>query len=139
MRAVEVIVQVDAPVARIWEVLADFGGFLNWAGGPDDTIRAEGNGIGMIRHLSMGVGEIAEKLTELDADQMILGYELVYGEPIGMKEYRAQVQVKSVGDKCELYWLGAFQPVDPSSEDQVAETLDATYRGMSKTLAEYVQ
>lgn len=139
MRAVEVIVQVDAPVDRIWEVLADFGGFLKWAGGPDDTIGMEGDGIGMIRHLSMGVGEIAEKLTELDTDQKILGYELEYGEPIGMKEYRAQVQVKSVGDKCELYWLGAFQPVDPRAEDQVADTLDATYRGMSQTLAEYVR
>ena len=130
--------QVDAPVPKIWSVLADFAGFLEWAGGPGDTIRIEGEGVGMIRHLSTSVGEIAEKMTELDSEQLILAYELVYGEPIGMKKYRAQVQVKSTGEKCELHWLGAFEPADPLAEDSVAKTLNATYQGMSQLLAAHV-
>ncbi len=138
MRAVEVIVRVQAPASRIWDALADFGGFLAWAGGPDDSIRVEGDGIGMIRHLSMSVGDIAERLTELDSEEMILAYELVYGEPIGMKNYRAQVQVKAEGEQCELYWLGAFEPENPAMEDQVADTLTATYQGMSQSLVDFV-
>lgn len=138
MRAVEVILKVQAPADRIWTVLADFGGFLEWAGGPDDTIRLEGDGIGMVRHLNMTVGEVGERLTELDAEQQILAYELVHGTPIGMKAYRAQVQVKAEGEECELYWLGAFEPVDPAAEDEVADTLASTYQGMSQTLAKFV-
>jgi len=139
MREVDVTFEAAASAEKLWAVLADFPGFLNWAGGGQGEIRVEGDGIGMIRHLSMAVGEIAERLVKLDDDEMQIGYELVYGEPIGMKVYRALVQVVSAtDDTSQVIWHGEFEAADSSAEDQVAATLEATFLGMSQALVAYV-
>ncbi len=139
MREVDVTFEAAASAEKLWAVLADFPGFLNWAGGGQGEIRVEGDGIGMIRHLSMAVGEIAERLVKLDDDEMQIGYELVYGEPIGMKVYRALVQVVSAtDDTSQVIWHGEFEAADSSAEDQVAATLEATFQGMSQALVAYV-
>lgn len=139
MREVDVTFEAAASAEKLWAVLADFPGFLNWAGGGQGEIRLEGDGIGMIRHLSMAVGEIAERLVKLDDDEMQIGYELVYGEPIGMKVYRALVQIVSVSDDTsQVIWHGEFEAADSSAEDQVAATLEATFQGMTQALVAYV-
>lgn len=139
MRLVDVTFEAGAPADKLWMVLADFPGFLNWAGGGQGEIRVEGDGIGMIRHLSMTVGEIAEKLVKLDDEEMLIGYELVNGEPIGMKVYRALVQVvKLSDDTSQVKWHGEFEAVDSTAEDQVAATLEATFQGMTQALVAYV-
>ena len=136
MKTVEVNVSNAAPAESVWSVLSDFAGFLDWAG--EGQIRIEGEGIGMIRHLKMGVGEIAEKLTVLDQGNRRLGYELVYGEPIGMKVYSALVTVEPAADNtCKLNWHGQFETAAPGSEAHVAEALEAAYRGMSQALETY--
>ncbi|MBT4162615.1 MAG: SRPBCC family protein [Gammaproteobacteria bacterium] len=140
MKIVEVKTSNAAPAEKVWSVLADFGGFLNWAGGGQGEIRIEGDGIGMIRHLKMGVGEIGEKLTVLDQGERQLGYEIVYGDPIGMKTYSALVTVSPVSDgTSELSWRGQFEPVMPGSEDQVAEALEAAFVAMNQALESHVQ
>ena len=138
MKEVNVTVSADAPGEKVWEVLADFGGFLNWAGGGAGEITLEGEGIGMVRHLKMSVGEIAERLILLDPIKRMLGYQLVYGEPLGMKQYKAVVQVVDAGPVCEIIWKGEFDTGDPDSEGQVGDTLSSTYEGMTQALVAYL-
>jgi hypothetical protein len=139
MREVNVQYPAGAPADAVWEILSNFGAFLNWAGGGEGEIRIEGEGLGMIRHLDIAVGKIAERLVEIDPTSRSIGYSLVYGEPIGMKEYNALVQVVEVdAGNCELRWHGQFEPVDPEAEDEVAETLAAAFGGMTQALAAHV-
>lgn len=138
MNEINVAVPVSAPGEKVWEVLADFAGFLKWAGGGEGEITIEGEGMGMVRHLKMSGDEIAEKLTELDPEKKILGYQLVYGKPIGMNEYKALVQVVDVGSVCEIHWKGAFEAVDPAQESQVGDALCAAYEGMTGALVAYL-
>ncbi|MBT5789103.1 MAG: hypothetical protein HOI11_01405 [Gammaproteobacteria bacterium] len=42
MTEVNLTVSVDAPAEKVWDVLADFSGFLNWAGGGAGEINIEG-------------------------------------------------------------------------------------------------
>jgi hypothetical protein len=139
MREVNVIYPANAPADEVWKILSDFGAFLDWAGGGEGEIRIEGEGLGMIRHLDIAVGKIAERLVEIDPTTRSIAYSLVYGEPIGMKEYHALVQVAEVdADNCELRWHGQFEPVDPAAEDEVAQTLADTFGGMTQALANHV-
>lgn len=138
MKNVNLTVAADAPAEKVWEVLADFSGFLNWAGGGAGEITIEGEGIGMVRHLKMSGDEIAEKLILLDPIKRMLGYELVYGEPLGMKQYKAIVQVVADGTVCEIIWKGEFDTGDLNSEEQAADALSAAYEGMTGALVSYL-
>lgn len=138
MTEVNLTVSVDAPAEKVWDVLADFSGFLNWAGGGAGEITIEGEGIGMVRHLKMSGDELAERLTLLDPVNRRFGYDLVYGEPLGMKQYKAIIQVVDVGSVCEIVWKGEFDTGDPSSEDQAGVALSAAYEGMTAALVSYL-
>ena len=59
MNQVEISVGIAVDASRAWEVLADFGAFLDWAGGGQGEIRIEGEGIGMTRHLELPRAVIA--------------------------------------------------------------------------------
>jgi hypothetical protein len=143
MQEINLTMSADAPPEKVWEVLADFGGFLNWAGGGAGEITIEGEGIGMVRHLKMSGNEIAERLILLDPVKRMLGYELVYGEPLGMKQYKAIVQVVDGGAVdgdavCEIIWKGEFDTGDPTSDDQTGDSLSAAYEGMTGALVSYL-
>ena len=139
MKEVNVTVRAAVPGEKAWELLADFAGFLKWAGGGTGEITIEGEGIGMIRHLKMEVGELAERLTVLDPVDRKLGYQLVYGEPLGMKQYNALVQVVDAGSGCDLIWQGELDAGDPDLEDQVGDSLAAAYEGMTGALVSYLE
>ena len=125
MKQVNLILSTDVSAEKVWALLADFSGFLNWAGGGAGEISIEGEGIGMVRHLKMSGGELAERLTLLDPDNKRLGYDLVYGEPLGMKKYKAIVQVVDTGSGCDIIWKGVFDTEDPGSQDQTGAALSA--------------
>ncbi|MBT3624695.1 MAG: SRPBCC family protein [Gammaproteobacteria bacterium] len=138
MKQVNLILSTDVSAEKVWALLADFSGFLNWAGGGAGEISIEGEGIGMVRHLKMSGGELAERLTLLDPDNKRLGYDLVYGEPLGMKKYKAIVQVVDTGSGCDIIWKGVFDTEDPGSQDQTGAALSAAYEGMTGALVAYL-
>jgi hypothetical protein len=129
---------LDVPADKAWSVLSDFGGFLKWAG--EGTIKTEGEGEGMVRHLEMpGFGKISEKASVIDGGSRTLVYELVGGNPIGMSEYRCTVKVEEAGEgKCKLSWKGEFDG-DNAILNSMGPGLQAAYAGMSQGLAAYVQ
>ena len=138
MKEVNLRLSVNVSGGKIWEVLADFRGFLKWAGGETDQITIEGDGVGMIRHLKMSGSELGERLTILEPSKKILGYELVYGEPLGMKQYSAIVQVVDLMPTSEIVWKGKFDTGYPESEDEVGVALTAAYEGMTSALVSYL-
>ena len=125
MKEVNLSLSTDVGAEKVWALLADFSGFLNWAGGGAGEISIEGEGIGMVRHLKMSGSELAERLTLLDPDNKRLGYDLVYGEPLGMTHYRAVVQVVGTDSGCDIIWKGVFDTDDPGSQDQTGAALSA--------------
>ena len=140
MQTIELKLLADVSADKIWTTLADFGGFLNWAGDGSGSIQIEGEGVGMIRHLEMAAGKIAERLTTLDPNNHQIGYEIVYGQPIGMKTYQALVTVTSTGEgTCSINWRGRFSPVVAGTEKQVGETLRTTFHHMNQALVAYAQ
>ena len=122
MREVNVSLKLNVPATAAWAVLSDFAGFLEWAGGGEGEIRVEGHGVGMIRHLRIAVGELGERLLQVDDTNRTMGYGLAYGEPLGMQEYRALVQViEQDSERCELRWHGMFEGVPGSDEDAIMD------------------
>lgn len=137
MTVVDVTFSAAAPVDSMWAVLADFGAFLDWAG--EGEIRVEGEGIGMIRHLDMGGAQLAERLLLLDHDKRQISYDIVSGEPIGMKTYCAVVEIRETGDGVsEIQFHGEFDVVEAGTEDQVSASLTAAFEGMTTALVAYV-
>jgi hypothetical protein len=140
MREVNVALPIDVAVDTAWAVLSDFPGFLDWASGGKGEIRIEGHGVGMIRHLKLPIGEIGERLLELDDENRTLGYALAYGEPLGMKEYQALVQVKESEDgSVAILWHGMFEARPGQDEDELAKLLAASYESMTTALVAYIR
>jgi len=124
-----------------WCALADFGNFLSWATGGIGSVRIEGEGVGMVRHLDIpGIGKMAERMDRCDMQSQSLGYTLVYGNPAGMEVYSATVQVVHAGEgKCSLKWHGEFQPTEGQSEQEVVTALGDSYDAMAQGLETYLK
>jgi hypothetical protein len=139
METVSVTAQTPAQAARVWAILADFGAFLDWAyRGSGGSIKVEGDGIGMVRHLDLGGSKVAERLDRLDREDRTLSYSLAYGEPLGMTEYRAHVRVEEQEEgRCILHWIGEFTTGDPEKTAEIIATLEGVYDAFSKALAVY--
>lgn len=138
MGEVNVVCPVDVRPDAVWNVLSDFAGFLNWAG--EGEIRIEGHGVGMIRHLRMAIGEMGERLIELDEQRHAISYALAYGQPLGMQEYLVLVQVFAGAEQgAEIHWHGQFEPMPDADEAQIAVQLTAVYESMSAALSAYIR
>ena len=138
MVTVKVEQDLPVPADRVWTVLADFAGFLNWTGtDPARTIEITGGpGVGMTRHLNLpGIGQMAERLDTLDHGTRTQVYTLVAGQPIGMVQYKGMVVVSDRPGGCRLNWTGEFEAVPGADPDAVARMLEGSYTGMSQALA----
>lgn len=132
---------LDISASAAWDVLYDFGGFLNWGTGGQGTIELEGEGVGMIRKMDIpGAGHIEEKLVRREPESRTLSYQLVGGQPIGMAEYLCVVRLIENGDgSCHIDWHGEFTAADDQDEAEVADSLKGSYVGMSKNIAKYAK
>tara|TARA_B100001758_G_scaffold229749_1_gene224873 strand:+ start:340 stop:744 length:405 start_codon:yes stop_codon:yes gene_type:complete len=125
--------------SEAWSILSNFSGFMEWAGIDQGKIRVEGEGIGMIRHLATPIGEIGERLTYLDYEAQQIGYEIAYGEPIGMQSYQALITVISEDhSSCTIDWSGQCIPVDPEAVEEVTAALSGSYQNMHQSLERYI-
>ncbi len=119
-----------------WGILADFGNFLAWATGGAGTVRLEGEGVGMIRHLDIpGLGRVSERLDRLDHASRTLAYSMVSEAMAGMARYSATVQVTPDGaGQCCLRWRGDFEPLPGIDSEEVGNSLAGSYTLMSQGL-----
>ncbi len=134
-------VEMNAPAAKAWDAIADFGGILKWAPVDDTaTIECEGEGVGMVRVLYFpGIGTAREVLDVLDHNTMTLVLTITEGLPFGASEYRATISVEALGDdRCACTWRGDFTVPEGVSEDEVKASFEGAYVGMFGGLAGYI-
>ena len=135
-------VAFNAPANKVWETLADFGGILKWApAGEGAEITNEGDGIGMIRHLTLPpYGTAGERLDALDNNAMVLVLTMAYNPPMGASRYQARISVKSTGDdSCTSSWEGFFDVPEGVDEAEAEENFRTAYGAMYDGLKGYVE
>lgn|GEM_PF-1069460 len=121
----------DAPSPRVWALLTDWGGIVNWM--PDGYIRSlrlEGRGRGAVRHLvTLRGAAVSERLDEMDEQRGLLTLSIVEPMPWGMSTYSAQARLaETEPGRCKLTWRGTFEMADSkTSPDELAVLLQKSY------------
>ena len=108
MAEAKVVKDVAASAQDVWTQLSDFAGIK--PGGPIEAVTYEGEGVGMIRNLSMGGGMVVERLENHDADNLTFTYAIINDDsPLPFANYSATVTITDKGDgTCTVDWTGTF-------------------------------
>ena len=126
----KVVKEIDAPGADVFGVLCVFDGIK--AGGPVEAVSYEGEGVGMVRNLTMAAGEVIERLDLLDEDSLTMTYSIINDDsPLPFSNYSATVKISDNGDgSCTVDWTGTF---DPKGDSEAAiNTATGIYAGAIK-------
>ena len=126
----KVVKEIDAPGADVFGVLCVFDGIK--AGGPVEAVSYEGEGVGMVRNLTMAAGEVIERLDLLDEDSLTMTYSIINDDsPLPFSNYSATVKINDNGDgSCTVDWTGTF---DPKGDSEAAiNTATGIYAGAIK-------
>ena len=125
-----VVKQVNAPAADVWAQLSDFAGIK--PGGPIEAVSYEGEGVGMIRKITMGGGQVVERLDVHDADKLTFTYAIINEDsPLPFSNYSATVQIDDHGDgSCTVNWTGTFDA--KGDEEAAIKTATGIYAGAIK-------
>ena len=126
----KVVKDIAASGADVFEVLCVFDGLK--PGGPIEAVRYEGEGVGMMRYLKMGGGEVIERLDVHDATTMTMSYSITNDDsPLPFINYSATVQITDKGDgTCSVDWTGTFDP--KGDEETAISTATGIYAGAIK-------
>ena len=108
MAEAKVVKKVEAHADAVWEQLSDFAGIQ--PGGPIEAVNYEGEGVGMLRHISMGGGVVSERLDEHDSQRRTFTYTIINDDcPLPFSNYSATVSITDDGDgTCTVDWTGTF-------------------------------
>jgi hypothetical protein len=122
--------EFDAPAAAVWGLLVDWPDIARWM--PDGYIlglRAEGHGVGAIRHLHTASGaEISERLDALDEAAGTIDLSILEPLPWGLRWYRARATLVPVAqERCRLTWRGTFEAAREDAADQAERLLGKSY------------
>ena len=130
MAEAKVVKKVGASADAVWAALSDFAGIK--PGGPIEAVRYEGEGVGMIRHLTMGGGQVVERLEEHDATRRTFTYAIINDDcPLPFSNYSATVNITDDGDDtCTVDWTGTFDAV--GDEEAAIGTATGIYAGAIK-------
>lgn len=123
----KVVKDINASAKDVFDVLCVFDGIK--AGGPIEAVRYEGEGVGMVRYLSMGGGEVVERLDVLDPETLTMTYAITNDDsPLPFTDYSATVQITDNGDgTCSVDWTGTFDP--RGDEEAAINTATGIYAG----------
>lgn len=110
MATAQVVKSVKAPVADVWAQLGNFAGVQ--VGGPVESVDFEGEGVGMIRTIGMGGGQVVERLEEHNEAARRFTYAIINDDsPLPFTGYAATVQLGDNGDNTTtVIWTGTFEP-----------------------------
>ncbi len=129
MMEVEVERAFEFGADPVWKVFADFGN-VSWVPGVE-KVELEGEGVGMIRHLTVPVfPPLHERLDLLDHENKVLEYSIPRVEYIGVKDYHARAQVFDVEPgRCRVT-MSCRADADGESEQEAAAKTRAFYVAM---------
>jgi len=113
----------------VWALIADFGD-VSWVPGIE-KVDLEGEGIGMIRHLTVPVfPQLHERLDAIDPEAMVLEYSIPAVEYIGVKNYSARAQVVELGPgRSRVHWSCRAE-ADGAPETEASDKTRAFYEAM---------
>ena len=127
MTEAKVTKDLKASGKDVFDVLCVFDGLK--PGGAIEAVRYEGEGVGMVRYLTMGGGEIVERLDVLDPGSLTMTYAITNDDsPLPFTNYSATVQITDHGNgSCTVDWTGNF---DPKGDEATAiNTATGIYAG----------
>lgn len=116
MVELEVTRDIEAPVDTVWPILEDYGD-ISWVGS-DFLVEVIGEGIGMIRRITMGdAPPIDEVLTSQDAEAKTFGYEIPKSELFPFGDYAAFVRLEESGAGTRVIWRCQFDEGQLPADD----------------------
>ena len=137
MAEISVNKELNASADDAWKVLADFGGMQRWAPGIEDA-RNEGEGVGMVRILTMPGGAVMhERLESFDEAARTLSYSIVEG-PMPLENYLATIQVTETAGGCRVDWGASFDAPEGIPADAIGKGVEGAYSGMLEALAKHL-
>ncbi len=127
MAEAKVVKDVAAPADKVFEILGAFDGIKK--GGPIEDVRYEGEGVGMVRYLTMGGSQVVERLDVHDSANRVMTYAIINEDsPLPFSNYSATVLVKDNGDDTStVEWTGTFDP--KGDEEAAINTATGIYAG----------
>ena len=136
----KIVVTRDFNVAAdcVWNVLEDFGN-MGWLNMADISIQVIGEGIGMVRRVSVDGQYIDERLESIDKNSQSLTYSIEECEIFPFKNYLAEMKVESIGqDTCKITWMSNFEEGD-MAKDEAESMMTFNYNTMLDSLAVHVE
>ncbi|WP_031432546.1 SRPBCC family protein [Methylomarinum vadi] len=109
---------IDAPPAKVWEVVKDFDRIADWHPGVSASSGDGGNEAGVARKITLENGGVLEESLDYysDADHEY-SYRLKAEnlEALPVSFYTASLQLSAEGDKTLVNWKGRFYRGDTSN------------------------
>jgi len=127
MTTVHVQESIAANANAVWDILSDFGGIK--VGGPIEAFEMDGEGVGAVRTITMGGGQVIERLDVHDADALTFTYCILNDDsPLPVAGYSATVQITPDGDSaCTVDWTGTFEA--QGDEETAEKVIRGIYTG----------
>ncbi|MEM9623237.1 MAG: SRPBCC family protein [Pseudomonadota bacterium] len=127
----KVVKKINASADDLWQVLSNFSSIQ--PGGPIEAVTYEGEGVGMIRNITMGGGTVVERLDIHDSAARTFAYSIINDDsPLPFSDYSATVQISDDGDGTSTVdWTGTFVPRGVP-EEQAINTATGIYAGAIK-------
>ena len=128
----------NVPAEKVWNVLEDFGN-MGWLNMADISIEVIGEGIGMVRRVSLNGQYIDERLESMDKKARLLTYSIEECELFPFKNYLAQMTVEKFNDlECKMTWMSDFEEGSMSKEE-AESMMTFNYNTMLDSLAVHVE
>jgi hypothetical protein len=110
MTEAKVVKTVNAPADDLWNQLGNFAGIK--VGGPIEAVSFEGEGVGMVRTMTLANGNIVERLEQHDPAARTFTYAIINEDgPLPFSNYSATVNIADNGDGTSTVdWTGTFEP-----------------------------
>ncbi|MFT4632478.1 MAG: hypothetical protein ACJAWK_000281 [Candidatus Azotimanducaceae bacterium] len=127
MTIVNVTEDVAGPAADVFAILGDFAGVQ--IGGPITAVEYDGEGVGMVRSISLGGGLIVERLEAHDPIAMHFAYCITNDDCVlPVSGYTSNLQITDLGPQgCRVEWIGNFEPRGLPEAD-VMPIIEGIYR-----------
>ena len=122
MTETKVVEKINASLDQVWSNLGNFAGLKPGSG--IESVDYKGEGVGMIRSITLSIGTVIERLDHYDSEAKNYGYSIINEDsPLPFLNYSATVQLlKNEDNTTTVEWTGTFEPrgIDESQAKTLA-------------------
>ncbi|MFE3442783.1 SRPBCC family protein [Nocardia sp. NPDC059180] len=125
--------ELGSDADTVWKQIRDFPGFVEMLVESRDGARVEpsGEGIGMLRTVTLGADTVVERLEELDDSARRTSYSMPVTGPFPIAGYLATITLAPLGgNRCALTWSGRFEPAGVAEEIAAAAVREVYTAGI---------